>query len=171
MDATGPQIGVCFHRPQSERDIKKLSQSSERGKNFFQLLELVYEKFPHITTVDYISRLRGWGINSLFNDVSRARFDLRFWGRRMDFTHYTTVFFLYRVNFVFGGYGAEEISSSCQTFSRGSTYVWYSLVLQSTSTLPQQHQSTHKSLAFFQNPHYYECGILHFFVSATDWVT
>ena len=34
IDATGPEIGVCFHRPQSERGIEKIKstrgQSSER---------------------------------------------------------------------------------------------------------------------------------------------
>ena len=34
-DVTGPDIGVCFHRPQSERSIEKIKstrgQSSGRG--------------------------------------------------------------------------------------------------------------------------------------------
>ena len=51
IDATGREIGMCFHRPQSERDIEKLSQrvvmAEEGGRIFFQLLELRYEKdFP-----------------------------------------------------------------------------------------------------------------------------
>ena len=29
MDATGPEIGVCFHRPQSERGIEEIK--STRG--------------------------------------------------------------------------------------------------------------------------------------------
>ena len=53
--ATGPEIGVSFHIPQSEMGIEKLSQrvveAVEGGKFFFQLLELGYEKFPHNTTV------------------------------------------------------------------------------------------------------------------------
>ena len=54
MDANGPEIGVCFHRPQTERGMKELGQcvvkAVEGGRVFLQLLELGYEKFPHNTT-------------------------------------------------------------------------------------------------------------------------
>ena len=58
IDATGPELGVCFHRPQSEISIEKLSQRVVKAvkgvKIFFQLLALGYEKFPHNTTGQYV---------------------------------------------------------------------------------------------------------------------
>ena len=51
INGTGPEIGVCFHRPQSEMGIEKMWSKQWKGvKFFFQLLELGYERFPHNTT-------------------------------------------------------------------------------------------------------------------------
>ena len=52
INATGLEIGVFFHSPQSEVGIDKIKSTCGReGKKlFFQLLELGYEKFPHNTT-------------------------------------------------------------------------------------------------------------------------
>ena len=33
INATGPELGVCFHRPQSEMGIEKLSQPSTCGQS------------------------------------------------------------------------------------------------------------------------------------------
>ena len=44
IDATGPEKGVCFHRPQSERGIVKIKstrgQSNVRGWNFVPVVRV-----------------------------------------------------------------------------------------------------------------------------------
>ena len=54
INDTGPEIGVCFHWPQSEMGIEKMEstcgEGSGGGKFFFQLLELGYKNIPHNTT-------------------------------------------------------------------------------------------------------------------------
>ena len=44
IDASGWEIGVCFHRPQSERDIEKIKSTRGhgrgRGQNFFPIVRV-----------------------------------------------------------------------------------------------------------------------------------
>ena len=47
IDATGPEIGVCFHRPQSERDIEKIKPMRGQSSGWSGMVgKMEVEFFP-----------------------------------------------------------------------------------------------------------------------------